>query len=212
MTSFNQRTIICIMILALTTVLFSSCTPKVVKDTTLQTANNIDQLENEMRTYQAFLNKAAAARLERMQDQHDRLVRFNQQPQARPAELWKVAKRKEALDLLEGVFSMAKKVFDTQVTDPLVDSKASLREAKTKFNTQSNQMKSVSKQLTALASGTTLEDFSNWIEFIKQVAAQISDMEENADNPEGAVDPPNSGNKNLTSPTSDSNSNTEPTS
>ena len=169
---------ICILILALATALFSSCTPKVVKYTTLQTANNIDQFENEMRTYQAFLNNATAVRLERMQDQHNTLVRFNQQPQARPAELWKVAKRKEALDLLEGVLSMAKKNFDTQVTDPLVDSKTAFSKARNRFNTQGNLMKSVSKQLTALATGTTLEDFSIWIEFTKQVAAEISDMEE----------------------------------
>jgi Holliday junction resolvase len=167
--------------------LIIGCTPKVVTETTLQTANNIDQLEIEMAKYRAFLKKSANERITIIEDQHANLVNFNKNPKARPEELWKVAKRKEALELLQGVLSMAQKTYEMQLSDPASESKAAIKDAQLKFNQQRKLMKSSSEQLVSLTKRTDSQELQDLIDFVRAVAAEINKAEEGAENPEGAT-------------------------
>ncbi|MGB7290928.1 MAG: hypothetical protein WBD99_01980 [Thermodesulfobacteriota bacterium] len=178
-------------ILLLVIFFLNACVPNVVTDTTIQTASNIDQLEKEISTYQKFLIKSAEARIDRMENQRARLIDFNKQPKARPAELWQVANRKDALELFEGVYNMAKKTVDTNndQSSLLAESKASLEQATVKFRSQSVLLKSLSSQLTGLGA-STLDEFTYWIKFISAIAGEISDAEKTASNPAESLGQP----------------------
>jgi len=157
-------------------------THAVVRDTTRAVGGHVDQLNRGLSEYAKTLEADAADRLERLAAQRRDLAAVESGLQAQLA-VWSLAGRDGELRLYEGVVKAAADAVAAERS--LIDREdreaAALKDTQAKFDTQSEQFKSLVQQLIDLAEPPGFKEQGAFLlNYLKAVGDEIQKLQDEA--------------------------------
>lgn len=158
------------------------CTPKVVTDTTKQTALNVANVNAEIIRYRGILEGDSSNRIGYMSAEKERKARLETTLQLR-FNVWELSGQKDKMELVKRISNAAKQSLDAErsVVDQLQKLKSDLRATQEAYNVQSGELDSLKDQLNNLSNPASPIEMADFLlAYFKSVKDEIDKMEKEA--------------------------------